>query len=186
MKLLCKLPHDKLVYQNKFHNFWNYSVAYKNPGNCIYQLMDWIFEHYKFIQISSFIFLNHNRACTEATQKISEFLELWLFSYKFPKIQHYSKSENNKRHYSLSCSHWQPAPTCHPQPRALTVASTTLIGANSLTVSPTATAKVPTRSQELGASFCGTLEVDYDMEQGWRRPWRMRWHGSVMPAKQGQ
>ena len=45
LKILCKLPHDKLVYQNKFHNFWNYTVAYKNYGNCIYQLIDWIFEH---------------------------------------------------------------------------------------------------------------------------------------------
>ena len=36
LKILCKLPHDKLVYQNKFHNFWNYIVAYKNHGNCIY------------------------------------------------------------------------------------------------------------------------------------------------------
>ena len=39
-------------------------------------------------------------------------------------------------------------------------------GANSPPVSPTATAKLPTRSQDLGASICGTLEVNYDMEQG--------------------
>ena len=32
----CKLPYVKLVYQNKFHNFWNYTVAYKNHGNYIY------------------------------------------------------------------------------------------------------------------------------------------------------
>ena len=76
LQILCKLPHDKLVYQNKFHNFWNYTVAYKNHGNCIYQLMDRIFEHKKFIQISYFKFLNHTRACTEDTQNFSEFLEL--------------------------------------------------------------------------------------------------------------
>ena len=48
----------------------------KNYGNCIYQLIAWIFEHSKFIQISSFIFLLNNRTCTEATHKFSEFLEL--------------------------------------------------------------------------------------------------------------
>jgi len=41
-----------------------------------------------------------------------------------------------------------------------------LTGANSPTVSPTAMAKALTCSQELGASISGTLEVDYDMEQG--------------------
>ena len=70
-KILCKLTHDKLVYQNKFHNFWSYTVTYKNYGNYIYQLTEQFSSHSKSIVNQYFIFFLNNIHHIEVTQKFS-------------------------------------------------------------------------------------------------------------------
>ena len=152
-------------------------MAYKNHGNCIYQLMDWIFEHYKFIQISSFIFLNHTRACTEATHKISEFLELWLFFYKFPKIQHYSKSENIKTLLFFSFSHWQPDPTrqWHIQ---VTAVLPSLAGPKRADGDTPTRQTVPKRSTPSYEPILALRSAEGAPEKAPCRPWRLGHDGA--------
>ena len=165
------------MYQNKFHNFWSYIVTYKNHGNCIFQLMDWIFEHSKFIQISSFKILTHTRSCTEATQNFSKFLELWLFFYKFSKDSVlFTNSENKNFHCSSSpCSltDWPHASaTVNKTRRRGQLRPSKRVGDDSPVRRAAPTWSTPSRAS------IPSLRTEKSTPDGTqRRPWRLRPNG---------
>jgi hypothetical protein len=57
--------------QNKFHNFWIFTLAYKNYRSCISYLKEIILNHTKTINFSSFIIFLDTHHHEEAAQKIS-------------------------------------------------------------------------------------------------------------------
>ena len=59
--------------------------------------MDVILNHAKTMNFQSFIFFLDTHPSGEATQKFSEFLELWLILYKNNKFGHYSLNSGNSK-----------------------------------------------------------------------------------------
>ena len=59
--------------------------------------MDVILNHTKTMNFQSFIFFLDTHPSGEATQKFSEFLELWLILYKNNKFGHYSLISGNSK-----------------------------------------------------------------------------------------
>ena len=78
------------------------------------------------MNFQSFIFFLDNHPSGEATQKFSEFLELWLILYKNNKFGHYSlNSGNSKIDLIFSRASWvtTAGPACQHSVTALTAAN---------------------------------------------------------------
>jgi hypothetical protein len=93
-KNILQIGHSINQWPTNFHDFWINKIIIKNHGRCIFQLKIVFLNHTKTMWNASFIFFLGNISNGMATQKFSEFLNLYLNLYEFWKIGHYSNIWN--------------------------------------------------------------------------------------------